>query len=128
MAAALAFAAASCGSTPPPAPGPSPAPFQEGVASWYGPGFEGRTTASGEAFDPEALTAAHPSLPFGSRIRVHNLANDRIVEVRINDRGPFAGNRILDLSRRAAEILDMIQAGVVRVRIFVLERGAFVPG
>jgi rare lipoprotein A len=125
MAASLAFAAGSCGSAP--RPGPSPGPFQEGVASWYGPGFEGRTTASGEAFDPEALTAAHPSLPFGSRIRVHNLANDRTVEVRINDRGPFAGNRILDLSRRAAEILDMIQAGVVRVRIFVLERGALMP-
>jgi len=121
----LAFAAATCGSAPP--PGPSPAPFQEGVASWYGPGFEGRTTASGETFDPEALTAAHASLPFGSRVRVHNLANDRTVEVRINDRGPFAGNRILDLSRRAAEVLDMIQAGVVRVRIFVLERGSSVP-
>lgn len=97
-----------------------PAPYQEGIASWYGPGFEGRRTASGEVFDPGALTAAHPSLPFGSRIRVQNLANNRTVDVRINDRGPFTGNRILDLSRRAAELLHMIQAGVTRVRIFLL--------
>jgi rare lipoprotein A len=93
------------------------------MASWYGPGFEGRRTANGETFDPGALTAAHPNLPFGSRIRVENLANDRIVEVRINDRGPSAGGRIIDLSRRAAEVLDMIEAGVVRVRIYILERG-----
>jgi rare lipoprotein A len=93
------------------------------MASWYGPGFEGRRTANGETFDPGALTAAHPNLPFGSRIRVENLANARTVEVRINDRGPSAGGRIIDLSRRAAEVLDMIEAGVVRVRIYILERG-----
>lgn len=105
----------------PAGPTPSPEPFQEGVASWYGPGFAGKLTASGEVFDPDALTAAHPRLPFGSHVRVVNLENDRSVEVRINDRGPAAGNRIIDLSRRAAELLDMIEAGLARVRIYLLE-------
>lgn len=80
-------------------------------------------TASGEVFDPDELTAAHPRLPFGSRVRVVNLENDRSVEVRINDRGPVADNRIIDLSRRAAELLDMIEAGLARVRIYLVEGG-----
>lgn len=83
-----------------------------GLASWYGEKFHGRRTASGERFDMNALTAAHPSLPFGSRVRVRNLRNGREVEVRINDRGPFTGGRVIDLSRAAAQVLGLVQAGV----------------
>lgn len=96
---------------------------QVGVASWYGPGFHGRATASGEIFDQNALTAAHPSLALGTRARVTSLANDRSVDVRINDRGPFVGGRIVDLSRAAAERLRMIGPGVMRVRLQVLQSG-----
>ncbi|MGH7500351.1 MAG: septal ring lytic transglycosylase RlpA family protein [Longimicrobiales bacterium] len=119
--AAVAVLAVTSGCGPFRSSAPAPAPYQEGIASWYGPGFEGRPTANGEIFDPGAFTAAHRSLPFGARIRVQNLANDRTVDVRINDRGPFTGDRIIDLSRAAAEVLDMIQTGVTRVRIFLLE-------
>lgn len=83
-----------------------------GLASWYGEKFQGRRTASGERFDMNALTAAHPSLPFGTRVRVRNPRNGREVEVRINDRGPFTGRRIIDLSRAAAQAIDLVQAGV----------------
>ena len=89
----------------------------EGKASYYGARHHGRKTASGERFDQHALTAAHRSLPFGSRVRVTNLRNDRSVVVRINDRGPYARGRIIDLSKRAAEQLDMLRAGVVPVRV-----------
>lgn len=104
-----------------PAPAPVPGETQTGVASWYGPGFHGRRTANGERFDQHALTAAHPSLPFGTRARVTSLVNDRSVDVRINDRGPFVGGRIIDLSRGAANELDMLRPGVMRVRVAVLE-------
>ena len=83
-----------------------------GLASWYGEKFQGRLTASGERFDMNALTAAHPSLPFGTRVRVRNPRNGREVEVRINDRGPFTGRRIIDLSRAAAQAIGLVQAGV----------------
>lgn len=83
-----------------------------GLASWYGGKFHGRRTASGERFDMNELTAAHPSLPFGTRLRVRNPRNGREVEVRINDRGPFTGGRIIDLSRAAADAIGLIQAGV----------------
>ena len=88
-----------------------------GKASWYGKRYHGRTTASGERFDMNAMTAAHRSLPFGTRVRVTNLANRRSVVLTINDRGPYAGGRIIDVSRRAAEILGMVRKGVVRVRV-----------
>lgn len=88
-----------------------------GLASYYSDVHQGQETASGERFDQRALTAAHPHLPFGSRVRVTNLANGRQIVVRINDRGPFVEGRVIDLSRRAAEALDMIDAGVVRVRL-----------
>ena len=88
-----------------------------GKASWYGQRYHGRTTASGERFDMNAMTAAHRSLPFGTRVRVTNLANRRSVVLTINDRGPYAGGRIIDVSRRAAEILGMVRKGVVRVRV-----------
>ncbi|MDM8348239.1 septal ring lytic transglycosylase RlpA family protein [Pseudomonas sp. sp1636] len=89
----------------------------EGQASYYGARHHGKKTASGERFDQHALTAAHRSLPFGSKVRVTNLRNDKSVVVRINDRGPYARGRIIDLSRQAAEQIDMLRAGVVPVRV-----------
>lgn len=91
-----------------------------GTASWYGPRFHGRETANGETFDMNELTAAHPSLPFGTQVRVTNEANGEEVIVRINDRGPYAGNREIDLSRQAAQEIGLISSGVGRVRIEVL--------
>jgi rare lipoprotein A len=93
---------------------------EKGIASWYGGKFHGRTTASGERYDMNKLTAAHKKLPFGSRVLVTNLDNGRQVEVRITDRGPFIHGRIIDLSREAARRIDMIQAGTARVRIEVI--------
>ncbi len=90
---------------------------QRGEASWYGPNFVGRPTANGETFDPSRLTAAHPSLPFDTRVRVTSLETGRSVVVRINDRGPFAGGRVIDLSRAAAESIGLIGSGVADVRI-----------
>jgi rare lipoprotein A len=89
----------------------------EGQASYYGARHHGNKTASGERFDQNALTAAHRSLPFGSRVQVTNLRNDKSVVVRINDRGPYAKKRIIDLSQKAAEQLDMLRDGVVPVRV-----------
>ena len=86
-----------------------------GTASWYGPGFNGRLTANGERFDSSALTAAHRTLPFGTQLKVTNRANGKAVIVRINDRGPFAAGRIIDLSRGAAEVIGMIETGTARV-------------
>lgn len=87
-----------------------------GIASWYGPQHHGRRTANGERFDRNAMTAAHPTLPINTRVRVVNLHNNRAVVVRINDRGPGYG-RMIDLSERAARQLDMIERGLARVRI-----------
>lgn len=89
----------------------------EGKASYYGARHHGNKTASGERFDQNALTAAHRTLPFGSRVQVTNLRNDKTVVVRINDRGPYAKKRIIDLSQKAAEQLDMLRDGVVPVRV-----------
>lgn len=105
----------------PPEPPPAEGWSEVGEASWYGPGFHGRATASGEVYDMEAMTAAHPRLPFGTVLSVDNLDNGRSTTVRVNDRGPFARGRILDLSRRAARELDMIGAGIARVRLTVIE-------
>ena len=93
---------------------------QEGRASYYSDAFAGRRTASGERYDPERMTAAHPTLPLGTRIRVTRVDDRRSVEVRVNDRCGCGGGRIVDLSRRAARHLDMLHAGVVPVRIEVL--------
>jgi rare lipoprotein A (peptidoglycan hydrolase) len=90
---------------------------EEGEASWYGPGLYGRRTASGEVLRPGDFTAAHRTLPFGTCLRVLNLDNGRSVEVRVNDRGPFASGRILDVSEAAARALGMHGRGVVRVRL-----------
>jgi len=95
-------------------------PSQTGRASWYGPGFHGKRTASGERYDKHDLTAAHRTLPHGTRILVTNLSNGRSVTVRINDRGPFARGRILDLSYGAAQKIGMIGSGTAPVRITIL--------
>ncbi|WP_408322197.1 septal ring lytic transglycosylase RlpA family protein [Paraburkholderia nemoris] len=95
---------------------------QIGRASWYGRGFHGRRTANGERFDMHALTAAHRTLPLGSYVRVTNPATSRSVVVRINDRGPYARGRIIDLSMAAAAALDMRHAGTARVQIEGLTR------
>lgn len=88
-----------------------------GKASWYGPNFHGRLTANGEVYDQYHLSAAHPTLPLPSYVRVTNLKNDHSVVVRVNDRGPFAHNRIIDLSKKAAEMLDFKHSGVTDVRV-----------
>ena len=90
---------------------------QTGEASWYEAQHQGKQTASGTIYDQAGLTAAHPSLPFGSKIKVTNLANGKSVEVEITDRGPFAGNRIIDLSRGAAKALEMVESGTATVRL-----------
>ena len=94
--------------------------LETGIASWYGGRFHGRKTASGEAFNMDALTAAHPKLPFGSWVRVRNLGNGRSVDVRINDRGPYIKRRIIDLSRAAARALGV--QGTNQVEISLLDR------
>lgn len=91
-----------------------------GMASWYGPGFHGNRTASGEVYNQHALTAAHRSLPFGTRVRVTNTRTGRSVVVRITDRGPFIRGRVLDLSAAAARMLGVVQAGVAPVQLEVL--------
>ncbi|HEV8718588.1 MAG TPA: septal ring lytic transglycosylase RlpA family protein [Candidatus Binatia bacterium] len=106
--------------SPPPilaSPPPHPQPGQLGVASWYGPGFHGNPTASGDLYNQYALTAAHPTLPLGTPVEVTNLANGRSVRVRITDRGPFVRGRVIDLSHGAAQRLGMVNAGISRVRI-----------
>ena len=94
--------------------------YYEGYASWYGPGFHGNLTANGEIYDQYAMTAAHPSLPFGTWVYVTNLDNGAGVTVRINDRGPYAGGRIIDLSLSAAEAIGMIDSGVAYVAVEIL--------
>jgi rare lipoprotein A len=98
--------------------------LMKGLASWYGGVFNGRTTANGETFDENALTACHPTLPFGSLVRVVNVNNGRSVVVRITDRGDLAKGRIIDLSKAAAEKLAMTRAGLAPVVLDVLSRGA----
>lgn len=103
-----------------PAPQASPGgkALQRGAASWYGPGFHGRRTANGETFNSGALTAAHRSLPFGSKVKVVNERTGRSVVVRINDRGPFHGNRIIDLSKGSAQAIGL--SGVATVALYQL--------
>jgi rare lipoprotein A len=109
-------------STARPSPGGAPVrEFQRGQASWYGPGFHGRKTASGERFDMNTMTAAHRTLPFGTLVRVRSLVTGKEIEVRVNDRGPFNGGRIIDLSRAAAEALGLIALGVKDVMLLVPE-------
>ena len=110
-----------------PAPAPSRVPIEavvgateSGDATWYGREHQGRATASGEPFDMNKLTAAHPTLPLGTQLLVTNLKNGRSVQVRVNDRGPRTPGRIIDLSYAAAEALGSVQAGLIQVRVRVV--------
>ncbi len=100
---------------------PSVRSLGAGMASWYGPGFYGNRTANGEVFRPGTLTAAHRSLPFGTKVRVTNLWNGRSAVVRINDRGPFHGSRVIDLAHGAASQLGLVASGVAEVKLEVLQ-------
>jgi rare lipoprotein A len=125
LAVALALAMYGCATTGGPRHGPVPQDLgvgaeQKGTASYYARRFRGRRTANGERHDPQALTAAHRVLPFGTRVRVTNLANDRSVVVRINDRGPFVRGRILDLSRASARELGFLRSGTTEVLMEVV--------
>ena len=93
---------------------------EEGLASYYADFFQGETTASGESYDSAKISAAHRSLPFGTQVRVTNLANKKSLVLNINDRGPFVRDRIIDLSKAAAKELDIIKQGVVKVKLEVL--------
>ena len=95
--------------------------FQKGTASWYGPGFHGRKTASGERFNSYDMTAAHRSLPFGTKLRVVNESNGRSVVVRVNDRGPFAHRRIIDLAKGPAQALGLTATGTGYVSLHRLD-------
>ena len=95
----------------------------EGVASFYADDFHGKQAANGERFDMNALTAAHRTFPFGTQMRVTNIANGKAVAVRVNDRGPFKEGRLIDLSLRAARELDMISSGTAKVRLEVIKWG-----
>jgi len=110
---------------PPYEPGKEIRYRETGIASWYGEDFHGRKTANGETYDMYAMTAAHRTLPFSTRVRVTNLGNGNKTEVRINDRGPFIPGRIIDLSRSGAEELGMLGPGTARV---VVEAVGFAPG
>ena len=152
---AVAFAIAGCAHHPPatrqpaatPAPqpgapsppsGPPPAAerqpavpgeyFEEGIASWYGPPFHGRRTSNGETYDMNEFTAAHRTLPFNTVLRVTNLRNGKQTEVRINDRGPFVANRVIDLSHSAAAAIEMIGPGTAPVQLEVLSGPPLQPG
>lgn len=98
---------------------------EEGVASWYGPGFHGKLTANGERYDQKSMTAAHKTLPLPTLVRVQNLENGREIIVRVNDRGPFSKGRIIDLTEEGARRLGMIDKGTARVRVSVLSEDAY---
>jgi rare lipoprotein A len=93
---------------------------ETGIASWYGPGFHGKRTANGEIYDENGLTAAHKTLPMPSLVRVTNLENGRSIEVRVNDRGPYSAGRVIDMTRRGAQLLGFIERGTARVRVEIL--------
>lgn len=104
-------------------PKEDPSYDETGIASWYGPGFHGNSTANGETYDQNELTAAHQTLPMPSYVRVTNLENGRSIVVRVNDRGPFANGRIIDMTRRGAQLLGFHQRGTARVRVQAVPGG-----
>jgi len=97
--------------------------IEEGIASWYGPKFDGKLTANGEIFNQYAVTAAHRTLPIPSLVKVTNLENNRSIVLRINDRGPFVGDRIIDLSYKSAQLLGIIEKGTGKVRVEIIDYG-----
>ena len=128
MALAIALSGQACVWSVPLATAPSDDPplyaigwTETGIASWYGEPFHGRNTAAGNTYDMDGISAAHQTIPFGTRIRVDNLDNGRSIELAVNDRGPFVRGRILDVSRAAARALGMIGPGTARVRITVID-------
>ncbi len=121
LCAALAFMAWGCATTRPAKQGQEPS---RGVASWYGEEFAGRTTANGEIFDPKLLTAAHRTYPFGTLLDVTNAKTKQTVRVRVNDRGPFIGNRVIDLSWAAADKIGLVEPGIGDVEIRMVRLGA----
>ena len=120
--AVAAFARGGAASAEPPSAPPTASPIETGVASWYGPDFHGKRTSNGEIYDKEKLSCAHRTLPFGTFVLVRNLDNDSSVVVRVNDRGPFAKDRIIDLSEAAARIIGMIPTGTARVSLTPIPR------
>ena len=133
VAGCLGLALSSCGekrtvraAVPPQVP-PLVGGMEVGLASWYGHPYHGRSSASGEIYDMEQFTAAHRTLPFGTLVRVVNLDNEKSVEVRINDRGPFVDDRVIDLSHAAAQVIGMIGPGTARVRVEVIQAPAAPP-
>src|SRR5438552_7339584 len=119
--AVISFVLYACVTARPPTQ--QPPEVLHGVASWYGQEFAGRTTANGEIFDPMLMTAAHRSLPFGTLIEVRNPATNESVRVRINDRGPYIGNRMLDLSYAAAKQISLVESGSGEVEVTVVQIG-----
>src|SRR5438094_7611135 len=119
--AVISFVLYACATARPPTQ--QPPEVLHGVASWYGQEFAGRTTANGEIFDPLMLTAAHRSLPFGTIVEVKNAKNSKAVRVRINDRGPYVGDRLIDLSYAAAKVIDLIEPGSGEVDLNIVTTG-----
>jgi len=118
--ACLAMGGFSTGQASPPEMSKASTASEVGLASYYAEKYHGRTTASGETFDMNALTAAHRTLPFGTLVRVTQLENNRSVIVRINDRGPFIDGRVIDLSRAAANVLQFTRAGLAKVKVEII--------
>jgi len=121
-------AAPATPATPAPAPAAPAAGTEQGKLAWYGSKFAGRKTASGQRYDPNALTMAHKTLPFGTRVKVTNLANKRSVELIVNDRGPTQADRIGDVSLAAAKRLGMVRAGVIDAEVTVVAAPATKKG
>lgn len=116
----LVFGVAGCRKKTRTAKPPRIGSTETGIASWYGHPYHGRQAANGEIYDMEKLTAAHRTLPFETWVRVHNLTNDKTVDVRIQDRGPFVDKRIIDLSRAAARHIDLIGPGIAKVKLTII--------
>src|SRR6476661_10783324 len=120
LTAAVAMLATGCGKKVKTAKAPKVGSAETGIASWYGYPYHGRRAANGEIYDMEKLTAAHRTLPFDTWVRVRNLTNNKTVDVRIQDRGPFVGGRIIDLSKAAAREIDMIGPGIANVKLTII--------
>ncbi|HEX9942850.1 MAG TPA: septal ring lytic transglycosylase RlpA family protein [Thermoanaerobaculia bacterium] len=121
------LAVACSNSRKPSSPASLGVPIERGIASWYGPKFHGRATASGERYNMNELTAAHPSLPFGTRVGVRNTRTGREVVVRVNDRGPFSRNRIIDLSYAAAREVGVVGPGTASVELYLVPAAGAPP-